>query len=452
MTAPLRSYNLKQEEVLTDIKKRLEAQARYYSRIRVRCVAIASNSRWKNALCIIHAFPRNILPPEEKSSRYMELHLLEAWLKPEELPSLLEQLISQTIIIDGEPISLDQTTRFQEWEYLPGNNDYSTYPGVLYQTTRSSGAEGRFGDPLLAYNLPFYPNAYEAIRHWSAIKRFHGHADARIGCLLLFLPECRARFKNFNYRDNVLEISIEAGEPPVSGLRIKGAWQELGLSTSFNDPAASAEVSIDVPSQAEAFEIYLVGPDETVYDFRRETRFWTIGLDRILQTARGGESDEATVREAVQRGEGESLEFKPYIAPDDRKQQELIDTTVAFANTRGGSIFIGIDNYCAIAGIETEIGRAKPVRTRELSLEAAIERYVGQLRQTIVGALNRSPRLEFTVIKIDGHIVVLIRVPEGDGKPYFSLQNRIVYIRRGANNVAADPDYELPAILRSTHR
>jgi len=414
----------------------------------VRCVSIENDGKWYNALCMIHAFPNEIRHNQEKSRLYKRAHLLEAWLKPEELPIFIKQIPQRIIRIDGEEITLGQTTQFREYEYLPSNNDYSSYPGSLYRAQQFEGLPS-LHDPLLAYDLTFYPNAYEAIRHWGGIRDFHGGSDARIGSVFVFLPECRVRFESLIYNGNALNLSIKLTEPVIAGLRIKGAWQYAGVSTSFEKPVTSPTLSIDLPLEAEALEIHLIGPDETIYDYRRETRFWTTGHDRILQTVKE-EPGEAAVRDARKLGEGEMVEFKPFLRFGDSKQDELIRTTIAFANTKGGRIFIGIDDDCGISGIEK--GLYKEAHRHQRSPEQGLENYIGQLRQTIAGALNKTLSLEIVPIKMEGDILLLIEVPEGDRKPYAHVRTNAIYIRRGANNVVPDPDFELPQLLKSTKR
>lgn len=65
-----------------------------------------------------------------------------------------------------------------------------------------------------------------------------------------------------------------------------------------------AAVAIDLPATAEEFEAYIIGPDETIYDYHREGRFRTIGQNRILKVLAKQDSNEAKVRTAIRMGEG----------------------------------------------------------------------------------------------------------------------------------------------------
>ncbi|WDT73989.1 MAG: ATP-binding protein [Candidatus Manganitrophus sp.] len=450
MKSPLRSYNLKQEETLALIRTVLEANMPYYSKVRIRCVAVKTenDATWHNALCLISPFPKGVLLEEKTNCKYDSVHLFEYWLNPENLKTYLDQITRNKLIVDKEQIRLDQQAKFNQYEYLPSNNNYSPYPGYLYSISRENINIPQ--EPLLAFDLPFYSNLYVAMQHWCDIKDFHGHADARTGSILLFLPECRARFERFTQIDNKLHIEVTLEKPKLLNLHLKGAWKYQETSSSFDIPIMQAAVAIDLPATAEEFEAYIIGPDETIYDYHREGRFRTIGQNRILKVLAKQDSNEAKVRTAIRMGEGESIEFKSEIKPGNPKQEELIETAIAFANTRGGTIFIGIDDHCVIKGIERELATIE--RKNELTQKQALEDYIGQIRQIIVGTISKPLPLEFASVVVDDHTILLLEIPIGENKPYAHKLKNAIYVRRGASNVFPDPDSELPQLYESIRK
>ena len=48
----------------------------------------------------------------------------------------------------------------------------------------------------------------------------------------------------------------------------------------------------------------------------------------------------------IKQGESESIEFKTSF------QKEVIETIIAFANSKGGKIFIGVNNIGNITGVD----------------------------------------------------------------------------------------------------
>src|SRR5579863_7713133 len=317
----LRSYNSKPEEIAFHIKEILKANYQYYSGLRVRCVTIEreSDGSWHNALCIIHAFPKELGSEKQKSRRYKNVHLLEGWLKEGDLLDLVDEVSKRSITVDGKQITLSQHTQLNQFECQPSGNDYSTYPGFLYRTSGYSGDVPIPYEPLLNYDLPFYLNVYAAIHDWTQIRHFHESGDTRVGSLLIFLPECQMRFGSFRNMTNCLEVAIEPENQLIPGLCVKGGWQYAGITSNFEAAVTKATISLEVPSQAELFEIYLIGSNGRVYDFRRETRLRSNSNNRVLQTLSSNQTVKDTVedkvRNSIKLGEGENIEFKTFIHP-----------------------------------------------------------------------------------------------------------------------------------------
>jgi hypothetical protein len=243
--------------------------------------------------------------------------------------------------------------------------------------------------------------------------------------------------------DNRLSVSIAGSE--IKGLKIKGGWEYQDGYKPFELSVTVGEMSIEPHSQVEGFEVYLLGADGTLYDFHRETRFWVLGQNRVLGSLPGPGTDPAAVQKALERGEGETVEFKVFIKQGDSKQNELVETAIAFANTKGGMILLGVTNHCIVEGVEKELGKEAHRQNRKL--EEELNNYIGWLKQAIGGKLNRALAIEFLSVTVERHVVVMIRVPEGDQKPYANIQANTIYIRRGANNVVPHPDHELPQLL-----
>jgi len=399
---------------------------------------------WNNALCVVQVYPPDNLGEKKSSRKYPRVHLLEEWIGVDDLFGVLDQ--NKGIIkVDGEEVTLSQQTRLNEWQYLPSNNEFSNFPGYVYKSGSVQVAIDH-SEPLLALDLPFYPEACFAMREWGEFKQFNRHSDHRIGTLQVFLPQCRSYFKEFGRTENTLQITIS--DPGNSELRVKGAWEYGDSCTPFEMFVASGTISVKIPDQVEGFEVYLMGADGNIYDFHRETRFWVLGQDRVLRDVPKQGTVESEVHSALQHGEGETTEFKPYIKKGDPKHQELVKTVIAFANTKGGMILIGIDDECIVVGVEKDI--LKQTSGRRCTRDEAQNSYIGWLRQSIAGKLNRSLALQISSIDVEGHDVILINVPQGQQRPYADVRTNVIYVRRGANNVIPHPDHELPELYKSS--
>ncbi|MGA0560493.1 helix-turn-helix domain-containing protein [Larkinella sp. VNQ87] len=108
--------------------------------------------------------------------------------------------------------------------------------------------------------------------------------------------------------------------------------------------------------------------------------------------------DYRALKELVRQGEGTHLEFKL----KSNHPERIIREIVAFANTEGGKLLIGIGDDKSIQGL-------KHVDEDEYLLERAIERYC-------------TPTIDYTMERVplaNERDVLVITVPESDRKPHY---------------------------------
>ena len=118
------------------------------------------------------------------------------------------------------------------------------------------------------------------------------------------------------------------------------------------------------------------------------------------------------------RMESESLEFKSEIVPDICKE------VVAFANTRGGEIWIGVADDGTVVGVSDP--------------DEVMLRINNMVRDSIKPDVTMFVRYEIRTL--DGKGIVAVTVQKGTGQPYYlaakGLKPGGVYVRNGAS---ADP-------------
>ena len=125
----------------------------------------------------------------------------------------------------------------------------------------------------------------------------------------------------------------------------------------------------------------------------------------------------------VSLGEGANLEFKRKVPKPARIAKEII----AFANTRGGRLLLGVDDNGAITGL-------RDVEEEEFVLRRALNQH-------------SEPRVEFSVERVpiaSRRDVVIVSVPESNSKPHFLVgvngDGRTAYIRVKDKSVEASPE------------
>lgn len=132
------------------------------------------------------------------------------------------------------------------------------------------------------------------------------------------------------------------------------------------------------------------------------------------------------VLELIEKGEGLNIEFKQRFSSHEKIAKEMI----AFANTRGGFIFIGVEDDGTLYGIKSEKGDADLIK--EVS-----EKYC-------------EPKVEYEIqlVTIDNKDVLVVQVFESkikphrvqDYKPNIELNAALVYVRVNDKSVLASKE------------
>ena len=126
---------------------------------------------------------------------------------------------------------------------------------------------------------------------------------------------------------------------------------------------------------------------------------------------------------------------------------EIVKTVAAFANAEGGRIFLGIDDGCAISGIDERLRKW----AGKDSTEETCEQYLGALRGRIRDNVVGDPKLCFFQTVVDGHRLAIIEVNASTNEIVSLVQDNYLYIRRGASNAKARPN-EWAEIVCKTNR
>jgi len=158
-----------------------------------------------------------------------------------------------------------------------------------------------------------------------------------------------------------------------------------------------------------------------------------IGNEILLDQATGDETemhlDLRNLKHLVRHGEGQRLEFKMKV----KFPEKIIKELVAFANSEGGHLFVGVSDDGQIEG-------SKFVDEDEFLLEKAISQYC-------------FPAFTYHVYRIsleNGRSVLVYRVFESIDKPHFvqleSDPNPVCYVRVKDRTIKASK--EMKQILR----
>ncbi len=139
------------------------------------------------------------------------------------------------------------------------------------------------------------------------------------------------------------------------------------------------------------------------------------------------------LKELIEEGENVHCEFKRKFSSHEKIAREMI----AFANTKGGYLLIGVDDNKDIVGVESEKSESELIKD--------------------VAQNFCEPPLDFSIDYMDMHgkEVVVVEVPESNKKPHrlqdykneFDINNAVVTIRVKDKSVQASK--EMVRILRA---
>ena len=449
----LHEYNIDCNEALKQIDKILKRNLPYYSNTRIKCLSIKEENNWFNLLCVINIFPKNAKLNKSEKYYYRNVCLLEEDIKTNNLLSFLGRFKNEKIRIAKKNVIFGERTEFKEREFLPNNNTYFKLPGYLFTASSSlKGITFDFNQALLSHKFPFFPNIDRVIEEWFQIYDFKGNRDIRVNKVLLFLPQGKAYFGDLKYdsENNVLKIELIKNDKSIS-LYAKGGYKYNSEYKSFdkvlNLRNNTIEISSNIGKRIEEFEIYLIDEEGNIYDYHKESRYKVEGGERIFGKAVEHEIEDI-IKIGLSSGENEYFEYKPYIKKGDTKINEIIETVIAFANTKGGYILIGVSDYVQIEGIENEI--QKEARKQKKDSDIILKDYIGYVRKQISDALNKALYVEIKPHVYSGRTLLIIEVPEGKSKPYANIHTKDIFVRKGANNVKPDPETELPNLILKT--
>ncbi len=126
------------------------------------------------------------------------------------------------------------------------------------------------------------------------------------------------------------------------------------------------------------------------------------------------------LKNLIQTGEGQFLEFKRRIPTAEKIAREI----AAFANSKGGTILVGVDDNGTIPGIREYF------EEEFLLTKAAYDHCVPQVP------------IEIELVHLGPMDVMVVRVHESESKPIYnkSKKKRLVYIRREDASVLASDE------------
>jgi len=330
---------------------------------------------------------------------------------PEALNFILSICENQVLKLDGWP-EIPLKVHLGDMRFIQSRSRYgyvsSEWP-MLYASARvDDSTRGKIPqDSLSKLELPLFPNGMEAI---NAFLELHVPEDWHTleSNIDLLFPDYRARIKNLRLAGNRVTVEVETNQIAQKDVLAKFYCKSENKSYTSGDlpleDGRANYITDEEPFQVEAHILSVVDGksiDRRKFDYRYPSREEGIIIEEI----------EARLLDIINKGENVNVEFKRELKDN---VQKFLATVVAFANTYGGTIFLGVDDNCQIKGLKENVD-AKILDLIADHCDPSIEVHID------------------SEVFVQDNQITLVKVPEGRNKPYI-LKNRGIFVRRGSSN------------------
>lgn len=277
--------------------------------------------------------------------------------------------------------------------------------------------------PFGKFNGPSFENMQSAVSFWMDWPVYHGNSDGRNGNIIVTFPLETGEVKDvrMNERDAIEVIIV----PGMEELTVQIAATVDGKHI-WRDLSQDGKVWVcDVPISGRC-AVFVFQGEEVISDWR--------GTPKTYR----GEERPSYIVELIRQGENEEVEFKdidrkPPDSWDDHFVDTIVRTVVAFTNTKGGRILLGVKDDGSLAGLGGGFLRlGEDYSDREKEFERLFRKYICEF-------ISKLGTVTISYPNIGSRRLAVVKVEKGTSG-IASTFNNIPYIRRGATSSRATPE------------
>jgi len=358
---------------------------------------------------------------EEEKRDYGNLILLKKKLEIKAVLQILSELAEKkTLTLEGLP-TLEVEGSFNELKFVPSKSRFGylscEWPTkyIEYIIVRPDPLPSK---PLVSTDHPIYPDGNRAVIDFLKIRT--NQAPNRI---FFQIPDYRVKITNLKISGNNIKLQVDARGINLVDLIAKfyadfrpesPFYREIYVHMMHSSNLDFKDNCVEYEFEKEyKYILATVLNKKTgkLLDYREYYFSWESTEGVIFELV------EPEIREIIRRGENLNVEFKQNLDNPER----FLKTIVAFANTKGGRIFIGVSDDAKVIGFKCDEDK---------------------ITNLISSNINPIPKFNVNVIELNTKPITLVEVLEGDNKPYSHRELGFFIRSGGTNRVATRTDMD----------
>lgn len=407
----------------------LEQMLKNIEKLDVRIVCERRGQEWHIKTLRIKRMVQESQLPE--LIQYPSILFLRETVMPERLITLIGQLKedNSVVVFGGMALTHLRLSFYSRVNHLQGRARYGLEQFLLptwrFGASWSSSLDDIHKNTSILVGIdpaPYFPRLVDG-EAWFLYETSIPSQTTSVGDIDIVLEDDRAYFTGIRVDPDAYVVSL-------AGSQLGECFVHLYTSgLQLESRKAEAEVAFSIVGNPDRFSLIVVDSQGEWLDRRDvDKEYFGRQIPEDVTIINQDLNEDVIIRNLIMRqGESLRLEYKSKLEFRPRPEKDrFLQSIVAFANTEGGTILLGVEDDGTVVGVD-------PHGIREMVLNK------------IEDCLDGAPKVRIGQHNIDEKIVVAVDISECDEKPCAirADSNRsVIYVRRdGSNKLAKPEDY-----------
>jgi hypothetical protein len=319
------------------------------------------------------------------------------------ITSLENEKVPPGFVFDPLPMKFKRPSWLQSGDLITPVGFYRLSPWPAAEYLLCTGTSwGEPNGPLVSRDLPLVISPSLKIDEWiGATLRRHSMETG----VAIVMPDYRARISRIRFEEAAVEVSVEADMAKPEDVVVKAAVDDNETEPKTENHSLIYRMGIEeIPSSFHFFVLDRL--KDEVIDWAMVYLSWA-ELPPEIEFSLPGKQ----FAHLIAGGETQELEFKQEVG----NGFTIIQSVVAFANTGGGTILVGVDDNAKIVGTDVDSDADK-------------------IREWIERRCDPPISVSFNKVILNDKAVLAVSVPRRSRSPCQHRENGVVYVRRGATD------------------